>query len=388
MDMAVGSFSSYRATILAMRRRFFVDRFESNSAALRGDAAEHLGRVLRAEPGQLYELSDGQRVWLAKIERVALSKRGDNRIEFALVEPLPAREPRLRIELLLSLVKFDRFEWCLEKATELGASAITPLAAARTDKPLVAAAPKRLARWEKIVLESAQQSRRLAPPILRQPLAPEKAFSTSSAGLKILLSERADAPVLRAALQGVLGGRSIRSDSEKLQNSGASAPEENAPALPHLPSAPKAAGPMPKSPPRAPQASSKHHSAKTFCVQKPPSSPRWRFLASRSAAELHYPFAAVVSFDVISYLKASASRLSSRPSAVSPCGYIKNGTGLPADPGSATSCPKLNAIQFISHEPNSRARAFFTMSSSIGRLPGGSSSITLRTSAGSTGTHP
>jgi len=229
MDMAVGSFSSYRATILAMRRRFFVDRFDSNAAALRGDAAEHLGRVLRAEPGQLYELSDGQRVWLAKIERVALSKRGDNRIEFALVEPLPAREPRLRIELLLSLVKFDRFEWCLEKATELGASAITPLAAARTDKPLVAAAPKRLARWEKIVLESAQQSRRLAPPILRQPLAPEKAFSTSSAGLKILLSERADAPVLRAALQGVLGGRSIRSDSEKLQNSGAAAPEENAP---------------------------------------------------------------------------------------------------------------------------------------------------------------
>ena len=180
--MAVGWFSSYRATILPMRRRFFVDRFESSSAELRGDAAEHLGRVLRAEPGQLYELSDGQRVWLAKIERVALSKRGDNRIEFALVESLPAREPRLQIELLLSLVKFDRFEWCLEKATELGASTITPLAAARTDKPLVAAASKRLARWEKIVLESAQQSRRLAPPILRQPLAPEKAFSTSSAG--------------------------------------------------------------------------------------------------------------------------------------------------------------------------------------------------------------
>ena len=64
-----------------MRRRFFVDRFESNSANLHGDAAEHLGRVLRAELGQLYELSDGQRVWLAKIERVALSKRGDNRID-------------------------------------------------------------------------------------------------------------------------------------------------------------------------------------------------------------------------------------------------------------------------------------------------------------------
>jgi 16S rRNA (uracil1498-N3)-methyltransferase len=220
-----------------MRRRFFVDRFESNSAALRGDAAEHLGRVLRAEPGQLYELSDGQHVWLAKIERVALSKRGDNRIEFALIEPLPAREPALKIELLLSLVKFDRFEWCIEKATELGASAIIPLAAARTDTPLVAAAPKRLARWEKIVLESAQQSRRLRPPAMSISVAPEKAFIESSASFKILLSERSDAPTMRAALEGILGGRSGvypergrgSSDETATEEERALASEENLP---------------------------------------------------------------------------------------------------------------------------------------------------------------
>jgi 16S rRNA (uracil1498-N3)-methyltransferase len=192
-----------------MRRRFFVDRFESNAAALRGDAAEHLGRVLRAEPGQLCELSDGQRVWLAKIERVALSKRGDNRIEFALVEPLPARESHLQIELLLSLVKFDRFEWCIEKATELGATIITPLAAARTDKPLVAAAPKRMARWEKIALESAQQSRRLRPPVINVPVSPEKPFARSTAMRKILLSERADAPSFRNVLQESSGVTSV-----------------------------------------------------------------------------------------------------------------------------------------------------------------------------------
>src|SRR5579864_1632465 len=168
-----------------MRRRFFVERFESNSTVLRGDAAEHLGRVLRAEPGQLYELSDGRCVWLAKIERVALSKRGENRIEFALVEPLPTREPRLRIELLLSLVKFDRFEWSLEKATELGATEITPLAAARSDKPLISAAPKRVARWQKILLESAQQARRLRPPAMDVPVSSEKAFAQSSARCKI-----------------------------------------------------------------------------------------------------------------------------------------------------------------------------------------------------------
>src|SRR5215469_3292125 len=100
-----------------MRRRFFVDRFERDSAVLRDEAAEHLGRVLRAEPGQLYELSDGERAWLGRVERVAVSKRGPNRIDFALVEPIETVQSALRVALLVSMVKFDRFEWDLEKAT-------------------------------------------------------------------------------------------------------------------------------------------------------------------------------------------------------------------------------------------------------------------------------
>jgi 16S rRNA (uracil1498-N3)-methyltransferase len=183
-----------------MRRRFFVDSFDANSASLRGSSAEHLGRVLRAEPGQQYELSDGRRVWLARIERVALSKRGENRIDFALVEPVLARESSLEVALLISLVKFDRFEWCLEKATELGATEIIPLAAARTDKPLLAAAAKRHERWERILLESAQQARCLRPPRISAPVSPATAFAHSTAACKISLSERRDAPSLREAL--------------------------------------------------------------------------------------------------------------------------------------------------------------------------------------------
>jgi 16S rRNA (uracil1498-N3)-methyltransferase len=188
-----------------MRRRFFVDRFDGDFATLRGDAAEHLGRVLRAEPGQLYELSDGQRVWLGRVERVSIRKRGDNRIEFALVEPIAAREPSVKIQLLISLIKFDRFEWCLEKATELGVNEIVPLSAARTDKPLLAAAEKRAERWQRILLESAQQSRRLRPPAMRDVNRPADAFAQSSAACRILLSERADAKPVNEALSGASG---------------------------------------------------------------------------------------------------------------------------------------------------------------------------------------
>jgi len=189
-----------------MRRRFFVDRFDADSAALRGDAADHLGRVLRAETGQLYELSDGARVWLGRVSRVALSKSGKSEIEFDLVEPIDARESKLRLHLLLSIVKFDRFEWCLEKATELGVNEITPLAAARSDKPLVAAASKRKARWEKILLESAQQSRRLAAPVLREAIRPADAFARSEGPVNLLLSEREDANPLGHALAGLRSG--------------------------------------------------------------------------------------------------------------------------------------------------------------------------------------
>jgi len=184
-----------------MRRRFFVDKFEANAAKLRGDAAEHLGRVLRAEPGQLYELSDGGSVWLARVARLSKAKGDKSEIDFELVEPIPAHEPRLRLHVAISIVKFDRFEWCLEKATELGVAEITPLAAARTDKPLIAAAAKRHARWEKILLESAQQSRQLRLPILNAAIRPAEAFIQADAGLKILLSERPDAKPIRQILE-------------------------------------------------------------------------------------------------------------------------------------------------------------------------------------------
>src|SRR5689334_10796651 len=139
-----------------MRRRFFVEKFQDGGAVLHGEAAHHLARVLRAETGQLYELSDGEAVWLARTRNV-----GRDAVEFALVEPLPVLRPQLRVTLLLSIVKFDRFEWAIEKATELGADEIVPLAAERSEKGLLAASAKRAARWNRILVESAQQSRRL-----------------------------------------------------------------------------------------------------------------------------------------------------------------------------------------------------------------------------------
>jgi len=178
-----------------VRRRFFVEQFIGKTAVVEGDAAHHLGHVLRAQTGQLYELSDGSAAWLARIESVARS-----RVEFALLEQLPSHESSFDITLLLSVVKFDAFEWAIEKATELGVSRIIPLAAARSEKGLLAAAAKRSQRWQKILLEACQQSRRLRVPLLDNVAKPAQAFDAQRNKLCILLSERSDAPSFRSSL--------------------------------------------------------------------------------------------------------------------------------------------------------------------------------------------
>jgi 16S rRNA (uracil1498-N3)-methyltransferase len=179
-----------------VRRRFFVEQFTDDRAFMEGEAAHHLGRVLRAQPGQVYELSNGEAVRLARVESVTRDC-----VEFALLEELPAYQPRLEVTLLLSIVKFDAFEWAIEKATELGVSTIVPLAAARSEKALLAAAAKRAQRWQKVLLEASQQSRRVRVPTLNELSKPESAFNGRKEGLRVMLSERPGAPPMRKALE-------------------------------------------------------------------------------------------------------------------------------------------------------------------------------------------
>jgi 16S rRNA (uracil1498-N3)-methyltransferase len=205
-----------------VRRRFFVEKFDGQRALVSGDRAHHLAVVLRAQAGLLYELSDGTRVCLGRIEKVARDS-----VEFALLEELPANDPALRTTLLLSIVKFDSFEWAIEKATELGVSEIIPLAAARSEKGLIAAAEKRSERWRKIVLEAAQQSRRVRLPLLQTVTRPETAFAASRSQLGIFLSERTEAPGLR----GVLKDRAVSKAALAIGPEGGWTDDERAAAL-------------------------------------------------------------------------------------------------------------------------------------------------------------
>ncbi|HEY3744318.1 MAG TPA: RsmE family RNA methyltransferase, partial [Bryobacteraceae bacterium] len=130
------------------RRRFFVSEVRKGGAVIEGEDARHLTRVLRVEAGQRYEISDGDRAYLAEI--AAARKEF---VEFRIIEDLPPAPRMVTVSLLASLIKFDHFELLIEKATELGVSEIIPVIASRTEAGLEKAVPKRMERWQRIALE-------------------------------------------------------------------------------------------------------------------------------------------------------------------------------------------------------------------------------------------
>ncbi|MFZ0480429.1 MAG: RsmE family RNA methyltransferase [Terriglobales bacterium] len=146
------------------RRRWIADEISGETAALTGEHAAHLARVLRAQVGQQFDLAVNGIVRQGKITSIA-----DERVEFALGAEIEA-EASAHLTLVLAIFKFDRMEWAIEKCTEIGVARIVPLIARRTDAHLAAAAAKRHERWERLARQASEQARRVAPPEITHPL--------------------------------------------------------------------------------------------------------------------------------------------------------------------------------------------------------------------------
>ncbi len=149
------------------RRRWIADEVTGNTAALVGEHAAHLSRVLRAEIGQEFDIATG-----AGVRRGTITSISDDRVEFVLGEEsrLTSRNSTPKITLALAIFKFDRMEWAIEKCTEIGVDRIIPVIAHRSDAHLGTAAAKRHERWQRIVRQAAEQSRRSAPPEISAPI--------------------------------------------------------------------------------------------------------------------------------------------------------------------------------------------------------------------------
>jgi 16S rRNA (uracil1498-N3)-methyltransferase len=174
-------------------RRWIADEVSGSRAALVGAQAQHLARVLRARVGEEFDVVAEGHVRRGRIISVTPEE-----VEFELGEELPAAVLP-EITLLLGISKFDRMEWAIEKATELGVARIVPLIAKRTDSHLASAAARRVERWRRIVREAAQQSRRLAPPEIAAPARLQDMLDVV-AERRIVLSEGEERASLKQAV--------------------------------------------------------------------------------------------------------------------------------------------------------------------------------------------
>ncbi len=172
------------------RRRFIADEVSGDRAALVGEHADHLVRVLRARVGQDFDIATGETVRRGRITSVS-----DHRVEFELGEEV-SRAELAEITLVLAIFKFDRMEWGIEKCTELGVSRIVPVIARRTDSHLAAASGKRLERWQRIARQASEQSRRAAPPEIAAPVKVAEALNLPGAS-RIVLAESEERTLLR-----------------------------------------------------------------------------------------------------------------------------------------------------------------------------------------------
>jgi 16S rRNA (uracil1498-N3)-methyltransferase len=168
--------------------RFFVSNqnLQGEKVVFLGQQAHQIRNVLRIQPGDRIVVLDNAG-WEYEVALTALSR---NKITAQVIEKRQAiGEPGVRITLYQSLLKQDKFEWVLQKCTEVGVTQFVPMV---TQRSLIQhpgdIKPKKLTRWRRIITEAAEQSGRGRIPELLSPISLEEGLSGLDAFQRCLMA--------------------------------------------------------------------------------------------------------------------------------------------------------------------------------------------------------
>jgi 16S rRNA (uracil1498-N3)-methyltransferase len=187
------------------------------------DAAHHVGKVLRMQSGELLQLFNGDGGnYAAKITEVGKKQLW---VEILSVEANPVESP-LHIHLGQGISRGDRMDFAIQKAVELGVSAITPLFTERCGVKLDAErAEKKREQWQKIVISACEQSGRSVVPTVHPLVSLDKWLAEPDDCLKLTLDPWTDATIKglapTARLRLVIGPEGGFSDVEVAATSAA-----------------------------------------------------------------------------------------------------------------------------------------------------------------------
>ena len=181
--------------------RFFIppDRFTPTSVIITDEQARQITRVLRFQVDDKIIVLDNSG-WEYVVEITAVSKKS---IIADIVSRQEAQgEPNIDITLCMGLMKRDKFEWVLQKCTEIGVTRFIPVVTQRSLVQDTRMKANKFERWQKIITEAAEQSRRGKVPELCQPTRLPEAFADIAADLALIPWEEAEDQSLRNVLAG------------------------------------------------------------------------------------------------------------------------------------------------------------------------------------------
>ncbi|HEX3280506.1 MAG TPA: RsmE family RNA methyltransferase, partial [Pyrinomonadaceae bacterium] len=183
------------------RRRFYAPPtafdHRQSSVTLIADEARHLREVLRLKPGdEVYVFNGEGKEFLCRVEE---SRRDTARLQLVReVEPTRP-ESQLQLTLALALLKGEKFDLVVQKATELGVTRIVPVITKHADIRLrdESDANKRVTRWQRIAMEAAKQSGRAVVPAVASVISFTSLIETPTNN-RLMFSERDGQSLMQA----------------------------------------------------------------------------------------------------------------------------------------------------------------------------------------------
>lgn len=163
--------------------RFFVPAKDWKSGELPESEARHAAQVLRMTSGERAVIFDGT----GRVADVELADVRKKHVSFRVLREWREERVQPDIHLVVALIKNERFDWLVQKATELGAASIRPVAAVRSVVRLAGKdAAKRRDKWEQIAIEAAKQCGHFVLPEICAVCDSAEAFRSAPEGLKAI----------------------------------------------------------------------------------------------------------------------------------------------------------------------------------------------------------
>ena len=172
--------------------RFFIDGAADGRAYIAGADALHIAKALRMRPGEALTLCDGKGTDFEGV----LETVTDRQVTVRITASRPSQaEPTLAVTLYQGLPKGDKMDWIVQKAVELGVTAVVPVATRRSVARLEGKADKKQGRWQRIAAEAAGQCGRGMLPSVERPLSWSQALSCLSGEPALVFYEGGGRPL-------------------------------------------------------------------------------------------------------------------------------------------------------------------------------------------------